>query len=353
MIETLDIKTLDTTPAKSVRASLNQETVERYKESYLSMDDMPPIHVFEGGGKRLVGDGVHRVAGSTAAGIKEILAQVERHPNETEARRAAVEYACGANEYHGLPRSAADKRAAVEYFLSMPDNAECSDRQAAEACRVSTSLVRQVREAAAHSGRISGPAADKVQSYKPDRVIRGGSVSDGKGGTKRKPPEPKPEPDETPEPDEPFDLCEPVGVGARPAPAPAMLDAKGREVPPELTKVFAQRTWFRQEAKAIADQLARVKAAVGPHMDATFTNDIEARGRDYRAALLSGMPYVVCPISCTAGKTERGLPCSCCRGRGWIAKGGYSLLTNELKSVCDNYADDRKLTDPSFTESDE
>ena len=97
------------------RAELNQDVVAEYAEAYKAGAQMPPIVVFFDGNSYWLGDGFHRYFGAKAAGMETIYE--ERIPG---TQRDAVLYSLNANAKHGLRRSNADKRKAVETMLNDP-----------------------------------------------------------------------------------------------------------------------------------------------------------------------------------------------------------------------------------------
>lgn len=86
-------------------------------------------------------DGFHRVQAKEATGAKEIKADVHLGEN-----RDAVLYAVGANASHGLRRTNADKRRAVERLLRDHEWKLWSDNAIAKQCGVGHPLVGRIRK---------------------------------------------------------------------------------------------------------------------------------------------------------------------------------------------------------------
>lgn len=120
------------------RAALNFEIVAEYREAVERGDRFPPVVVFYDGADHWCADGFHRVNAYAGAGIVEIECDVRQGTRED-----AVWFSCSANVGHGLRRTNADKRRAVETALRLrPDS---SDRAIAEHCGVSHTNVASVR----------------------------------------------------------------------------------------------------------------------------------------------------------------------------------------------------------------
>lgn len=122
------------------RIEPNQDVVAEYAEAYRTGVQMPPVSVFYDGSTFWLADGFHRYFGAKQAGCSTI------HEDITPGtRRDAVLYSLGANSKHGLRRSNADKRRAVETMLDDPEWSEWSDVAIAKAAGVSSNFVGDVR----------------------------------------------------------------------------------------------------------------------------------------------------------------------------------------------------------------
>jgi len=161
------------------RVELNQETVAEYCEAYKAGANMPPVIVFYDGTDRWLADGFHRYFGAKAAGLTQIYENIT-----PGTLRDAVLYSLRANATHGLKRSNADKRKAVETMLKDDEWAAWSDRRIAEVCGVGNQLVGDVRRAicvnhtdtpayrkverngASYEQKVASPAASKPAKFK-------------------------------------------------------------------------------------------------------------------------------------------------------------------------------------------
>jgi hypothetical protein len=116
----------------SARACANSETVAEYAEAMRSGAAFPPIHVWSAGEDHWIGDGYHRSLAARQAGFTRIWATV--HPGRM---REALLYSVNANRVHGLPRSNADKRRAVQILLGDSEWTHGSEREIARRAGVS------------------------------------------------------------------------------------------------------------------------------------------------------------------------------------------------------------------------
>lgn len=126
------------------RASMNNEVVNEYTTLIEeSMVDFPPVTVFYDGSDYWLGDGFHRVEAHKLAfrkTLKTIKAEVRQG-----TQRDAILHSVGANANHGLRRTNADKRRAVEKLLYDDEWCQWSDREIARRCGVSAPTVASVR----------------------------------------------------------------------------------------------------------------------------------------------------------------------------------------------------------------
>lgn len=136
----LDLKLIRTDGGTQSRVELNQDTVNEYAEAYKAGAKFPPVVVFFDGTDRWLADGFHRFFGAKQAGVKAIVEQVT-----PGTKRDAVLYSLQANTTHGLKRSNADKRKAVETMLADAEWKTWSDRKIADLCGVGHPFVASIR----------------------------------------------------------------------------------------------------------------------------------------------------------------------------------------------------------------
>lgn len=124
------------------RATLDQDTINDYRDALQAGVTFPPITVFYDGSYYWLADGFHRVNAHVMHGRANVLADVRRG-----TCRDAVLYSVGANASHGLRRTNADKRRAVETLLNDDEWGGWSDREIARRCGVDNSFVSRLRKA--------------------------------------------------------------------------------------------------------------------------------------------------------------------------------------------------------------
>jgi hypothetical protein len=157
------------------RAEINQTKVSEYADLIESGVVFPAVRVFFDGVSYWLADGFHRYHAHKQIAQGSISADVEKG-----TARAALLYAISANAEHGLPRTNADKRKAVQMMLDDFEWQDWSNAEIARHCKVSVTLVASMR----------GDTAPEERKYK---------TATGKVMTKKAPPKPKKE--EEPEPE--------------------------------------------------------------------------------------------------------------------------------------------------------
>jgi len=126
------------------RAALSEDAISDYAAAYAAGVAMPPVVVFlDAHGLYWLADGFHRCYGAQRRGAKTIAAEVHHG-----TQRDAILYSVGANAQHGLRRTNADKRRAVEMLLRDPEWSAKSDRWIATATGVHHETVASYRVAA-------------------------------------------------------------------------------------------------------------------------------------------------------------------------------------------------------------
>lgn len=150
------------------RAGMNEALIDEYAEAMRAGAVFPPIDVFEDPNDPDIlwlGGGFHRTPAAAKAGFDEIEANIHKG-----GKREALLFSLGENITHGLRRSAADKRKAVQTLLQDPEWAQWSDREIARKVGVDHKTVAAVRGELAPTGEFP--------SSKPTGELRKGR--DGK-----------------------------------------------------------------------------------------------------------------------------------------------------------------------------
>ena len=136
----MKLSELRTDGGTQTRDALNGETVAEYAEKMRTGVRFPAVVAFYDGADYWLADGFHRVAGATQAGLADLDVDVRQGD-----RREAILFSVGANDSHGLRRTNADKRRAVNVLLADPVWVGWSDREIAKVCGVGKTLVGELR----------------------------------------------------------------------------------------------------------------------------------------------------------------------------------------------------------------
>lgn len=144
------------------RVELNQETVAEYAQAFTAGASFPAVVVFFDGVSYWLADGFHRYFGARDAGEAAIDAEIIKG-----TQRDAVLYSLKANATHGLKRTNADKRKAVQTLLADPEWAAWSDRKIAEVCGVGHPFVAAIRTPAIAAKQQENRAANAAKKAQP------------------------------------------------------------------------------------------------------------------------------------------------------------------------------------------
>lgn len=134
----LDITLIRVEPELQARVSLDPVVVSDYA---LSINSLPPVVVYFDGTYHFLADGHLRLAAH-----KKAKRQVVRAEVRLGTKRDAQLFAVGANMAHGLRRSRADKRRAVQLLLADSHWASRTSTWIAEHAGVSEPFVSKVRD---------------------------------------------------------------------------------------------------------------------------------------------------------------------------------------------------------------
>lgn len=179
MKETIALSKIRLDGGTQPRATINTDVVSEYAERIEAGDEFPAPEVFFDGADYWLADGFHRYHGYAKCNRKKIECSIRKG-----TVREAILFAVGANGHHGLRRTNADKRKAVETLLKDTEWAQYSDRKVAEICCVGHEMVGDARRQLADSAsstakRIGkdGKARPSTQPPRPEAATTSATVS--------------------------------------------------------------------------------------------------------------------------------------------------------------------------------
>ncbi len=144
---TIPLERIKTDGGTQMRAALDPETVQEYLDAMqpVGWGDFPVVIVYYDGKDHWLADGFHRVEAYRRAAAN--LDQPASVPADVRSgtRRDAILHAAGANASHGLRRTNADKRRAVENLLRDDEWRHWSNREIGRRCAVDEGTVRRIR----------------------------------------------------------------------------------------------------------------------------------------------------------------------------------------------------------------
>ncbi len=123
-----------------MRVEMKPDVVREYADDMAAGEPLPPVIVYHDGTDYWLGDGFHRVEAARKLGRETIEAEV-REGDE----RQAILHGVGSNASHGLRRTQADKRRAIERLLRDEEWSKWSNRKIAKAAKVDHKTVATVR----------------------------------------------------------------------------------------------------------------------------------------------------------------------------------------------------------------
>jgi len=136
----IELSKITVTDGTQSRVIINQQVVAEYAEALTNGVELPPVVLFFDGTSYYIADGWHRFHAYRAIGALTILEDVR-----VGTKRDAQRYSLSANSAHGLPRTNADKRKAVEIALADDEWSCFSLNDVAKLCAVSKNLVSEVK----------------------------------------------------------------------------------------------------------------------------------------------------------------------------------------------------------------
>lgn len=139
-LKTVNIKAIRIDGGTQSRVEIDDDIVSEYADAIKAKAVFPPMVVFYDGAEHWLADGFHRWHALNKAGKASTEIEIR-----IGTRREAVLFSFGVNGTHGMRRTNADKRKAVESMLNDPEWAAWSDNKIAETCGVSHPFVAEVR----------------------------------------------------------------------------------------------------------------------------------------------------------------------------------------------------------------
>lgn len=140
------------------RALVEPHTVQDYADALDGGAEFPPVTVFYDGNAYWLADGFHRVQAHEQLRRAEIAADVRQG-----TRRDAVLFSVGANAQHGLRRTNADKRRAVETLLRDAEWGKWVDAEISRRTGVSAMSVGRYRAELISNNVIDAPTERKAE----------------------------------------------------------------------------------------------------------------------------------------------------------------------------------------------
>lgn len=328
-MQELLIESIQTDPDVQSRVALNEEYVNELCEEILAGRRLPPCEVFSDGEELWMADGFHRLHAYVKAGMRTLKANVHKG-----GRNDAAWASCASNQNHGLRRTNADKRRAVEISLRL--RPEGSDQMIADHAGVCRLYVNQVRRQVSQPvnglqvGRLGVDGRVRRLPPPPPRarpVAQAVNVAPDLSATADVGADASAAP--TPAP-----AVESGGVGLGDAPAVAdgrRLDELGKEIPDHLLALWDRGEAMREMAGAVASMGNKIRGmheSGDPLLLDENGQAIAAALESARQHLRSNIPYAVCPY-CHGTLSKK---CRMCRGRGIIGKFRYdTAVPAEMK----------------------
>lgn len=273
------------------RAKIDTDTVSEYAEHYRNKVDLPELVVYFDGKEHWLADGFHRYHGAREAGRTSVACAVIKG-----TQRDAILYSCGANDKHGLKRTNADKRHAVEVLLADAEWRQKSDRWIAEKCHVGHPLVADLRRRLEEIPVAAASEGEEVAEGKDGRKLRRSSGKRSASQKKRREQE---------------------------AAAAVVQATSDEEDEPEVELTTADKC--DSDNKAIESFCRSLVKFFEDNVPKVAWTEVEGRIDSALSAVRAGCntlrtaKAVVCP-QCEDGEDAKGSACRFCAGHGYLPK---------------------------------
>ena len=291
---------IDIENSPKVRAELNEATAAEYGQ-IIKQDKkaLPPPVVFqEKGGKYFfLADGLHRVTGAKIIGDKTMVCEVREGGFEE-----ALTHALTCNVKHGLRRTQADKKRAVEAALAQWP--KLSDTELSKRAQVDHKTVAAYRKGMESAGKLESSAVRETKSGVVRTATRKVKAAADAAGNS---------------------LKEPSKNGE-------LKDQLGRVIPEELHAL-----WLRiPECNNLIDSVRSVRGEVeiaqkdeDPMWAEVTIDNVMALLNEVITKLKVLIPFTIC-TNCQ-GKLNK--KCSLCHGRGLISKFRWDTVPKETQEL--------------------
>jgi len=162
----LKCDSIEASDKTQVRTRLHKDIIDEYCEDIKAGAIMPPIDVFreKDSSRTILSRGFHRLYAAVHAERDEIECEVHEG-----GMHEALIHALGGNSEHGLRRTSADKRNAVEIALKDPQISQMSRQEQADICCVTKRTVQRIaNQAAAAEPGVNDSPPNSTQEPSPD-----------------------------------------------------------------------------------------------------------------------------------------------------------------------------------------
>lgn len=318
------------------RERISDEYVAELAELIKAGKKLPPIDVYSDGTEIWAADGFHRILAHIKADKRTVRCNVHKG-----TKADAMWASCAANQEHGLRRTNADKRHAVEMALKIHGGK--SDRAIADHVGVSDPFVSGLRRQVLTVSTCERVGRDG-KTYRVPPPPCGDPVSSGQStvGSKINP-HPSPSTDSTSSPQ--------ATLRASPLPSQGEGEERGGKIPPpppppqpkerldEVGKLIPDHLWplwdRGDEIAEMASTVTRISNQIRKMHDEGDLVILDGNGQAIVAALetakqalKANIPHAVCPY-CTGTLSQH---CRFCKGRGIVGEFQYKHVPKELKS---------------------
>lgn len=290
------------------RAEIQSDAVEDYADVYRRDSKLlPPLTLFRLDGELVLVDGFHRHQAATVAGLKSVLCEIR-----TGTLDDALTFALSSNVEHGIRRTAADKRRAVERCLEAWP--KLSDRKAAELCHVEHHLVADVRRLLGELDLNNPtPVNSGIRTTNTSSINRSGGIPTSATPDSQVPNTQRVEI----QPSQKKALSTHASNGK----VTQELDATGTIIPSDALPFWARR----QEVQDIMSDLSRIKSIIskakadGDPLYGVISNGVIVHLEQAFTHISEAKPYAVC-TQCMGSPSFQPTGCGMCGNTGLIGK---------------------------------